>query len=35
VERSALLGLRADGRVRQEVMREIERDLDLEEARLR
>jgi hypothetical protein len=35
VERATLLGLRADGRLRQDVMREIERDLDLEEARLR
>ena len=34
VERASLLGLRADGRVGQEVMRRIERDLDLEEARL-
>jgi hypothetical protein len=35
VERSALLSLRDEGRVRPEVMRDIERDLDLEEARLR
>jgi monovalent cation/hydrogen antiporter len=35
VERGTLLDLRGDGRLRQDVMREIERDLDLEEARLR
>jgi monovalent cation/hydrogen antiporter len=35
VERSALLSLRDEGRVRPEVMREVQRDLDLEEARLR
>jgi Na+/H+ antiporter len=35
VERDTLLGLRGSGRLRQETMREIERDLDLEEARLR
>jgi CPA1 family monovalent cation:H+ antiporter len=34
VERHALLDLRADGRLRPDVMRLIERDLDLEEARL-
>jgi Na+/H+ antiporter len=34
VEREALLELRAEGRVRQDVLRNIERDLDLEEARL-
>lgn len=34
VERDAILGLRNDGRLRQETMRAIERDLDLEEARL-
>ena len=34
VERDAILGLRNDGRLRPDVMREIERDLDLEEARL-
>jgi Na+/H+ antiporter len=34
VERSAILGLRNDGRLRQDTMRAIERDLDLEEARL-
>jgi Na+/H+ antiporter len=35
VERETLLRLRASGSVRQETMRQIERDLDLEEARLR
>ncbi len=34
-ERAAVLGLRNDGKVSQEVQRLIERDLDLEEARLR
>ena len=34
VERTALLDLRADGRLRPDVLRLIERDLDLEEARL-
>ncbi len=34
VERSAILGLRNEGRLKPDVMREIERDLDLEEARL-
>jgi monovalent cation/hydrogen antiporter len=34
VERSALLGLRNDGRLRPDVQRLIQRDLDLEEARL-
>jgi Na+/H+ antiporter len=34
VERDAILGLRNDGRLRQDTMREIQRDLDLEEARL-
>jgi Na+/H+ antiporter len=34
-ERSAVLGLRNEGKVSQEVQRLIERDLDLEEARLR
>ncbi|HEV2776255.1 MAG TPA: Na+/H+ antiporter [Solirubrobacteraceae bacterium] len=34
VERDAILGLRNEGRLRQETMRAIERDLDLEEARL-
>ncbi len=34
VERSALLGLRAEGRLRPDVLRLIERDLDLEEARI-
>ena len=34
VERAALLGLRQDGQLRPEVLRLIERDLDLEEARL-
>jgi CPA1 family monovalent cation:H+ antiporter len=34
-ERAAVLGLRDEGRVSQEVQRQIERDLDLEEARLR
>lgn len=33
VEREVLLGMRADGRLNSEVMRRIERDLDLEEAR--
>jgi monovalent cation/hydrogen antiporter len=35
VERDTLLRLRAAGTLRQETMRQIERDLDLEEARLR
>jgi CPA1 family monovalent cation:H+ antiporter len=34
VERDAILALRNDGRLRQDTMRVIERDLDLEEARL-
>ena len=34
VERAALLGLRDDGRLRPDVQRLIQRDLDLEEARL-
>jgi Na+/H+ antiporter len=34
VERDAILGLRNEGRLRQETMRVIQRDLDLEEARL-
>ena len=34
VERSAILGLRNDGRLKPDIMREIQRDLDLEEARL-
>jgi CPA1 family monovalent cation:H+ antiporter len=34
-ERAAVLGLRNDGKVSQEVQRLIERDLDLEEARIR
>jgi len=34
VERAALLGLRRDGRVKTDVLRTIERDLDLDEARL-
>ena len=34
-ERAAVLGLRNEGKVSQEVQRAIERDLDLEEARLR
>ncbi len=35
VERDALVGLRNAGRLRPDVLREIERDLDLEEVRLR
>jgi monovalent cation/hydrogen antiporter len=35
VERAALLGLRNDGRVSHDVVRSVERDLDLEEARIR
>jgi CPA1 family monovalent cation:H+ antiporter len=35
VERASLLALRNDGRVAQDVVRQVERDLDLEEARLR
>jgi CPA1 family monovalent cation:H+ antiporter len=35
VERAALLALRNDGRVSQDVVRSVERDLDLEEARIR
>jgi hypothetical protein len=34
VERAALLGLRAEDRVRPDVLRLVQRDLDLEEARL-
>jgi CPA1 family monovalent cation:H+ antiporter len=34
VERDALLGLRNEGRLRPDVLRQIERDLDLEEARI-
>jgi hypothetical protein len=34
VERDALLGLRNEGRLKPEIWREIQRDLDLEEARL-
>ncbi len=34
VERDALLGLRNDGRLKPDVWRQIQRDLDLEEARL-
>ena len=34
VERDAILGLRNEGRLRQDTMRVIQRDLDLEEARL-
>ena len=34
VERDAILGLRNEGRLRQDTMRAIQRDLDLEEARL-
>ena len=34
VERSALLGLREEGRISLAVLREVERDLDLEEERL-
>jgi CPA1 family monovalent cation:H+ antiporter len=34
IERDALLGLRADGRLRPDTLRLIERELDLEEARL-
>jgi monovalent cation/hydrogen antiporter len=34
VERSTLLGLRNEGRLRADVVRDIQRDLDLEEARL-
>jgi len=33
IEREAILGLRNEGRLRPDVMREIQRDLDLEEAR--
>ena len=35
VERETLLDLRAQGRLRSQTLREIERDLDLEEARVR
>lgn len=35
VERASLLTLRNDGRVRQEIVRKVERDLDLDEARIR
>jgi hypothetical protein len=34
VERSVVLGLRRDGRINATLLRTIERDLDLEEARL-
>ncbi len=34
IEREALLRLRNEGRITDEVMRRVERDLDLEEARL-
>lgn len=34
VERDAILGLRNEGRLKPDIMREIQRDLDLEEARL-
>ena len=33
-ERATLLGMRNDGRVKQELFRRIQRDLDLDEARL-
>jgi NhaP-type Na+/H+ or K+/H+ antiporter len=35
VERDTLLRMRSDGRLRQDALRQIQRDLDLEEARLR
>jgi hypothetical protein len=35
IEREELLSLRGEGRLRNETMRQIERDLDLEEARIR
>ena len=35
VERASLLALRNDGRVAQDVVRRVERDLDLDEARIR
>jgi Na+/H+ antiporter len=35
VERASLLALRNEGRVRQEIVRKVERDLDLDEARVR
>ena len=35
VERASLVGLRNDGRIRNDVVRRVERDLDLEEARIR
>jgi NhaP-type Na+/H+ or K+/H+ antiporter len=35
VERASLLGLRNDGRVAHDVVRKVERDIDLEEARIR
>ena len=34
-ERATLIGLRNDGRIRNELVRRIERDLDLDEARIR
>jgi hypothetical protein len=34
-ERSALLGMRDDGRLKQDLFRRIQADLDLDEARLR
>ena len=35
VERASLLALRNEGRVRQDIVRRVERDLDLDEARIR
>jgi monovalent cation/hydrogen antiporter len=35
VERASLVGLRNEGRVRNDIVRKVERDLDLEEARIR
>jgi Na+/H+ antiporter len=35
VERASLVGLRNEGRVRNDIVRRVERDLDLEEARIR
>jgi CPA1 family monovalent cation:H+ antiporter len=34
-ERATLIGLRNEGRIRNELVRKIERDLDLDEARIR
>ena len=35
MERASLVALRNDGRIRNDVVRKVERDLDLDEARIR